>query len=292
MKMRLALLSVLALGAPAAVSADPWVITPGDYYSEFRGQYFSSNTYHDGTGERPPLPNGATYEDRALSNFTEVGWKKWGSFHFAIPVESVTRTLDNGSSSTQSGISDIMMGVKVKLMGGGKSALAMDVDFQAPAGYNRHLDPALGDGVQDFIGRLEYGASLGFGFVTASGAYRLRMGALANVPPPQSNKPDDDLLFTADLGAWVGESFLVSGAFRSQRVMVQEQEPAEGDVFSHLVGLQALYRVNDRLDVFTGTLSTMSAENALHVNQFYAGISVKDTHLNRNQGFLGNTRKP
>jgi len=63
-------------------------------------------------------------------------------------------------------------------------------------------------------------------------------------------------------------------------------------VFEHLAGLEFLYRLSDRLDIFGGSLSTLSAENALHVNEIYAGISVKDTHLNRFQGFLGNTSKP
>lgn len=292
MNVRPALLVLLLGLVPAVAAADPWLIAPGDYYSEFRAGYRVSDTFHDGTGERPPLPDGGEYEVRGIRNFTELGWKKSMSFRFAIPVESVTRTRDNGFSSSQSGISDILMGLKFKVAGGGKSAIAAGLDFQAPAGYNRRLDPALGDGVQNLIGSIEYGTTLPFGFFTIGGGYRYRTGVLALSDSTMGREPDDDLLITADLAAWLGESFLLSGSYRSSRTFVDQQKPAEGDVFQHLAGLQFLYRISDRLDVFAGSLSTVSAENALHVNQFYAGISVKDTHLNRFQGFLGNTARP
>jgi hypothetical protein len=219
-----------------------------------------------------------------------VGWKKRVGFHFMVPVQSVTATA-SGASATQSGISDVLFGFKYLVMGGGTSALSANVDFQLPAGYNRHLFPALGDGTQNLVGTLEYGRSLPFGFLNAAAGYRMRMGAIAYAEAGKK-EPDDDMLFAADLGYWLGNAVLVSGQYRGHRVFVENQEPAEGDVFSHMVGLEVLYRLNDRLDVFAGTLSTAAAENELHENRIFAGISVKDTHLNRFQGFFGNTARP
>lgn len=291
MKLRIVLLSMLALGAPAAVSADPWVIEPGDYFSEFRGSYLSTETFHDGFGERPPLPGGGTYEVRGIQNFTEMGWKKWGSFHLGVPVQSVTRTIGSGLSATQTGIGDLLFGVKVRLSGGKSSALAVDLDFETPAGYDRRLNPALGDGVQNLVGRIEYGTSLPFGFFMASGAYRYRTGVLALADTSMGRAPDDAFHVSADLGIWLGSSVLLAGTYRSALVFEQEQK-VEGSVFAHLVGPRILFRVSDRLDVFAGSLHTASAENALHQDVIYAGVSVKDTGLNRFQGFLGNTRKP
>ena len=60
----------------------------------------------------------------------------------------------------------------------------------------------------------------------------------------------------------------------------------------HEVGPQLLYRVDDNLDAFAGSLHTASGKNVIHTDQYYVGVAVKRTRLDRLQGFLGGTKRP
>jgi hypothetical protein len=95
---------------------------------------------------------------------------------------------------------------------------------------------------------------------------------------------------SADLGWWVGRSLLIGGRY-SGRMTV-----AHGDSVpvrtTHLLGPYVLLRVDDRLDLVAGSMSTASARNALHFDQFYVAVAFKQTRLNRLQGFLGGTKNP
>jgi hypothetical protein len=162
--------------------------------------------------------------------------------------------------------------------------MAIDVAWQAPLGYHREYVPPLGDGRQSAIGMLHAGTTLSGlnGFVQGAGGYRARIDGFADTDPVQN-----DVLASADMGFWIGASLMIAG-YRGRI----ESSDAEFPITEHLVGPRITYRVDDFLDVFAGSMHTISAENALHQNQYLVGFATKRTQLDRLKGFLGSKRRP
>ncbi len=291
-----------------AASAGAWIPVPGEYYSEIRGGVFSADSYHGTDGNRLPLLAGGLYEQRLLQLYNELGWKKNVAFVFGVPAVSVTRrTGGAGSSLTETGIGDLMAGLRLKLADG-RTALALELDWNGPAGYRRdmsprdalghrftvagdtasgevadvaELAPTLGAGQQDITGIVHFGTALPHGFVELSGGYRYRF---------EYEQMPSQMAAAADLGFWLGPSLLLGGRYQGAIAAGDADTPGD-KVTVHLAGPILMYRVDDQLDVFAGSMHTASAENALHIDQVYVGLAVKHTRLNRLQGFLGGKRK-
>jgi hypothetical protein len=274
------LMACLASGIlPGVASAGAWLLAPGEYYSEFRGSFRSASTFHDNGGERQAFPGGGLREERELVSYNELGWKKSATFILAIPALSRTVRFDR-SSFTQTGLADINLGLRLKLIGGA-TAVAVQADWTAPLGYDRDAFPALGSGQQDATGRLLFGtALLGRGFIDVASGYRYRF-----------ESPLDELLISGDLGVWIGPSFLAAGHYAYTKSVGTATVP-EQEIETHLAGPQLTYRVDDRLDVFAGSTHTASARNALHADRYYVGVALKRTALGPLQGFLGGKRRP
>jgi hypothetical protein len=274
-------LALLAMVAPSHASS-PWVLGKGEFHSDFLGSFYSSSTYHDDTGERPDL--GATYETRRVANSTQLGWRNKWTFRFDVPFESNTFQEPGTEGMTQTGLSDLLLGVRYGLMSG-PTAMSLEAAWQAPMGYHREFQPPLGDGRQSAIVMLHAGATLpGLnGFVQAAGGYRARIDGFADTDPVQN-----DVLASADMGFWIGNSLMFAGSYRGRI----ESSDADLPATEHLVGPRITYRVDDFLDVFAGSMHTFSAENALHQNQYLVGFATKRTQLDRLKGFLGSKRRP
>jgi hypothetical protein len=104
-------------------------------------------------------------------------------------------------------------------------------------------------------------------------------------------KPLDEYAVDADLNLWLGSSMLVSGAYAYARSLGTGDVP-EREFMFHEAGPVLTYRVDDRLDVFAGSLYTLAGKNVLRTDHYFVGLAVKRTTLNRLQGFLGGTRRP
>ncbi len=276
------LLTNVTLLLAGAAAAQPWVMSPNEFHSDIRGRFFSTETYLDDSGERPVLPNGGVREARSIVWSTELGWKKRLSFKFDIPFESVTTQFRPDVESSRTGLSDLLVGFKYALATG-STALSLEADWKAPLGYNKDLVPALGNGQQEAIGLVHLGRTFeGLdAFVQLAGGYRYQLERYVD-----TEHPKDNILLGADLGWWVSRSVLLSGTYRGR----MESNEATLPVTAHLVGPQVLYRVDEYLDVFAGSMHTASGKNVLHVDQFYAGVATKRTGLGRLQGFLGGTK--
>jgi len=264
--------------------AGPWTLAPGEFYSEVRGATFSTETAYTGGGDRGPLPGDGTFESRAMTWASELGWKQRLSLLVQIPFESDTRLLGAGFDSTQTGFSDLVAGFKLRLIGGA-TAVALTADWKAPLGYNRRLTPALGDGRQEAVGQLEIGTELRplDAFVQIAGGY---LAQLERSDDPAL--PKDQVIASADVGWWLRPSLLIAGSYRGRIESSDATRPQK----SHRVGPQILYRVDGNLDIFAGSLHTAAGENTLHIDQYYVGVAVKKTRLNRLQGFLGGAGNP
>jgi hypothetical protein len=282
MNGRRTLLAIVAVvSAPAFANAQPgpWLPAHGEYYSEFSADLSRADSYYDTTGTRRDFALGLQDETRGVFAYNELGWKPWMSFHFQIPMISRTvESTDLRSSATQTGISDLTFGARLRLKTG-KSAAALEADWDGPAGYDRDAIPALGPGQQNVGGVLRLGTALGTkGFIQESQGFWYRF-----------ESPPNEVRFTADAAYWITPAVLASLQYRGFTTI---GGLTSDEAHTHVLGPEVRYRLDDRLDLFVGGSTTVSGKNVNKVNRFFAGLAFKQSHLNRLQGYLGNKRQP
>ena len=292
------LLAVLAGVTPASeAAAGPWGLAPGEWFANLEGSTFTSSSFHLADGSR--ASTGLLVQQRALRLYGEMGWKKRASVVFALPAMSVTRR-DGPVQGTATGFQDVLLGLRYHVLDG-VTAAAIEIDWNAPAGYNRNLDSLglhLGDGLQELSADLGLGtAMLGRGFVQGSLGYGYRFlgigkrdkgPVVAGDPATAKHTWSDRLRASADLALWVRPSLLVGARYRG--IVTLSNGALVPETNAHLAGAVLLYRVDDRLDVLAGSWSTASGKNTLHVNELYVGVAFHHTKLNHLQGFLGGPR--
>jgi hypothetical protein len=292
----IAVLVATARVRPAA--ADPWLLAPGDHYSAIGGSYFSADSYHQSDGSRSPLEGGGLHEEKALFSYNEFGWTKGRTLILGFPFKSVTQrggSAADANGRTETGFGDLQLGIRFKVHEG-PSALSVEADWLPPLGYNRNLQPPLGDGASSVAGKLQYGAPLGSrGFFELEGGYRMFIDKLS---------PTNQALAGATLGFWVGKSVLLAGNYEGHlgssngdttwTALPGAAVPGttNDQVTTHLAGPMLLYRIDDRFDVIVGSMHTASAKNAFHVDRLYVSLALKQSRLNRLQGLAGTTRNP
>lgn len=303
MRLRIALSAVvLAVLVPPtkanATEAGPWGLARGEWYFNTEASTFTANTFHDPNGNR--LDDGSRLEQRQLRLYGEAGWKKDLTVVFALPALSVTRR-DPPVQGTATGFQDILLGMRWNQTNG-RSALALELDWSGPAGYNRslgYMGQSLGDGLQQLSLEVAAGTAIqSRGFVQGSLGYGYRYLGIGKhddgpVTDPQHAAKytwSDRVLATADLALWLGPSVLASGRYRGEITVANGVLVADSDV--HLAGVQVLYRIDDRLDAFAGSWSTASGMNTPHYDEVYVGFAFHRTALNRLQGFLGSKPLP
>jgi hypothetical protein len=289
----------LVLVSPAI--AGPWSLAPGESWTELRGGFHSSDTYHDQNGDRASLAGAGLIEERSLTWSGELGWRKRLSFVYSVPFVSITRRLGDYSGATDpdalptaTGFADAVFGFKFNLRNGPSSA-AIELDWKAPLGYERNptyfgndtIDvnqakqlnaPRLGEGVQNVTLALHLGSGIGSrGFVQVAGGYMYRF-----------EDPADLIVLSGDLGLWMGRTWFVGGLYQGQIAMEGDNPTRDADW--HRVGPVLLYRVDDRLDLFARTLHTASAVNATHTDEIQVGMAFRKSSLGRQQGYMGTTK--
>ena len=304
-------LAVLLLASSA--SADPWLLAPGDHYNSLGGSYFSADSYHDLNGNRSSLSGGGLHEEKAIYSYNEYGWTKGRTFILGFPFQGVTRRAGSAAADggrTETGFGDLLVGVRFKIHDG-PTALSLEGDWNPPMGYNRNLSPSIGEGASSLLGKLELGSPVGrHGFLELAGGYRSYLDKLA---------PTDQMVADATIGFWFGRSLLIAGRYDGHfgrpsadsigtdpvtrrpivtkhlwRVLPGDATPGttSDQVTTHRAGPMLVYRVDDHLDLIAGSMHTASAKNALHVDQFYVAVAVKQTRLSRLQGLLGSAHNP
>ena len=299
----LSLLLVPASFRPA--HAGPWLPAPGEYYTELRGGAFCADSYLNEDGDRLGLDG--KWEERSARATVELGWKKSVSFVMSAPFISATQRY-TAETRTSTGLEDVLVGFRYWLHQGA-TALAAELDWQAPLGYNRSTSvfgDALRDGgLQQISLSLLYGmpiAKYGFLQLGAGGGYRyLSLNGTGKhiTNPTDPTEPVIDeakerwgvpVLGSADLGLWLTNNLLVGGRYSGMMTV------SHGDLYPerivHLAGPVVLYRVDDRLDLAAGSWSTAMGQCTPHYDQVYVSLTFKRTKLNRVQGFLGGLQKP
>ncbi len=316
----------LALMLAPPAGADPWLLAPGEHYSSLGASMFVADSYHDLLGNRNALAGGGLHAEHSLYSYNEFGWKKRATFVLGFPFASVTRRFGGtiGTLPTQTGFGDLLLGLRFGIFRG-LVPTSLELDWNPPMGYSRDSVASIGDGNSNVVGRLQIGTPIGHvGFLELEGGYRyfldknVRLGPLTPqgmYPVIEVMTPSNQMIGGATLGFWIGHSLLFSGRYvGSFSAATQVGSPLiytvdtatkfpelRGDavkgttndqVSQQMAGPQITYRLDDRMDLIAGSMHTLSAKNALHVDRFYVAVAVKQTKLNRLQGLLGGTGKP
>src|SRR5262245_56556460 len=306
-----AVLLVLVSVAPVSAGPGPWGLTPGQWYSEFRGSMFTADSWHTDEGDRIGLYGGGTVEQRTLLSYNELGWKKKTSFILGVPLESITRRESPGTfMRTETGLSDALIGFRYQISNG-PTAVSIQAEWKAPLGYNRHVlathqdsiragdasgngdslnvdflrqtvPPRLGEGQQDLGIGIGVGKSLpGIrSYAQAFGGYRYRF-----------DEPADQFVLNAEMGFWLTHTLMLGGRYDGQMATGKGNVPSD-EVTRHRVGPRLVYRIDDSIDLLIESLHTLSASNAYHTDEVFVGMAFKRSTLNRLQGALGTLASP
>ena len=278
--------------AASAARTDPWLPAPGDYDASFRFEHGSGSKFFADDGEKQDNPFGILVESRSFESVNELGWKRWMSATLALPLQSVSiRTRFPEANDTQTGLSDLDAGVRIKLLGGGRSAMSATLDWRIPLGYDRQPIAALGDGLHHVTGGLELGTSFPAmnAFLQGGASYGGRFDVRVN-PKKATRHVQGDVIGTfADLGVWLGNSLLLAGRYQGA---MRSADEAGVEANAYVAGPDVTFRVDDHMDVFAGARFPIAGRNSRVFSTYYAGFALKQTHLNRLQGFHGDTRRP
>lgn len=308
--------AALTLASPAG--ATPWVLKPGEFYSELTGSLFAANSFFTTDRERPSL--GGKLDERELTSFTELGWKKHASFWIGVPLVSRGFTRFSGGTSTSTGLGDIDLGVRFRIKGGSTPA-SVSFGWTAPLGANRKLFPGIdGDGgtnpgsyppyspsnasdtslyfnqgLQSLRAGLDFGGrAWKRSFWTAGGEFRYRFLEFGNTDKTSHNARF--LGGNASLGWWLYPNLLVSGLFEGEWLTSQSENydrnlASDLDPTRILVGPRLTWRVDDRMDVLAGSWHVYRGQNVLHYDQYYFGIAWRQSSLSRYAGAYGGTKE-
>ena len=287
---------LIALSARSA-GAGAWSLAPGEYYTQLQTSVFSTTHGFDDNGKKYAFNGDTKLEERSMETYTELGWKHHTSFLMALPMLNSTLRLSNGTYlPAATGFGDITLGFRQRIFQQ-RAALAVELDWQTPTGYNRKLRPALGSGFQQFDLALQLGSPvLRSGFVQASIGYGYSFlslgGGISKDKNPNQQTTGDLWSFpittSADAGFWMGPRLFLGG--RYQGLTTASQGDSTLNFSTYTAGPIVLYRVDDHLDLRAGSWTSFSGRQTLAATQMYVGIVFRQTRLDQQQGFLGGAR--
>lgn len=183
--------------APTAALAGPWTLEQGKTYNKPAVNFFtggsSFGTQQDGF---------VVFEDLNFTYYNETGITDNLSFIASIPIKEIRRVDRNAAgvpvSQRTTGVGDIDLGLRYNLSKG-PVVVAVQGLFKLPYAYNRNNPLPLGNGQEDFEGRLQLGRGFGkAGYVVVEAGYRYRVGA-----------PSDEFRYLVEYGVDLGKSTYV-----------------------------------------------------------------------------------
>lgn len=182
---------------PTVAMAGPWTLKQGKTYNKPAVNYFTGDSLFSTRQE-----GFESFEDLNFTFYNETGITDDISFIVSIPIKEITRTDRNAagiaSARRTSGVGDIDLGLRYNLSKG-PIVVAVQGIVKLPYAYSTNNPLPLGNGQEDFEGRLQLGRSFGkAGYVVAEAGYRYRVGA-----------PADEFRYLIEYGADLGKSTYV-----------------------------------------------------------------------------------
>ena len=245
--------------APVPAAAGPWTLEQGKTYNKPAVNYFTGDSRF---GEEEE--GFEDFEDINFTFYNETGITDDLSLILSVPIKEISRRDRNAAgvaaTNSTSGVGDIDIGLRYNVSKG-PLVVAVQGLFKAPYAYNENNVLPLGNGQEDFEGRLQLGRSLGkAGYVVAEAGYRFRVGA-----------PSDEFRYLLEYGVDASESVYLRTKLDGILSINNEtpQVSANGNPTLPLafdlakLELTVGYKINKTLAIeFTGT-PTIYGSNAL-----------------------------
>ncbi len=263
--------TVIALLAPGSAVAGPWTLLHGKTYNKPAVNYFTGSSLFNTTQE-----GFERFEDINFTFYNETGITDDISFIISVPIKEVIRTDRNAAgiaiTNRTSGVGDIDIGLRYNISKG-PIVVAVQGIFKAPYAYNAGDALPLGNGQEDFEGRLQLGRSFGkAGYAVVEAGYRYRVGA-----------PADEFRYLIEYGVDVSRSVYVRSKLDGLLSIRNDtpQVAANGNPTLPLafdlakLELTAGYRVNKKLAVeFTAT-PNVYGDNTLTGTNFQLALAIQ-----------------
>jgi len=162
-------LSVIALFAaiPTAASAGAWTAKQGDTYLKGAVNHFETSSRFG------PEDGFENFRNTNFNVYLEHGLKDDLTF-FATGAFSDLENTSDGETTSGSGVGDIDVGLRYRLIDG-PVIVSVQGLFKAPYLYSENAELPLGNGQEDFEGKLLFGKSFGdLGYGGLEVGYRVR----------------------------------------------------------------------------------------------------------------------
>lgn len=158
---------------PAAAQAGAWTPKQGSSYHKFAINAFSSESFFDN-----PTPGFRRFTDRNFTYYLEYGLTDRLAFYGSLPLKRLRN--DSGQVARGSGVGDIDLGLRYKLLSG-PTVVSAALLFKAPYAYSRSEAVPLGNAQEDVEARVLLGRSLGrAGYFGLEAGWRKRFDAPAD----------------------------------------------------------------------------------------------------------------
>jgi len=164
---KLAVFSLLGLAIPSSAFAGAWTAKEGENYLKGAVNFFE-------TSNRFGPENGfENFQNRNFNVYWEHGLKDNLTF-FATGSLTDLENITDGQETSGSGVGDIDLGLKYRLVDG-PVIISVQGLFKAPYLYSEDSELPLGNGQEDFEGKLLFGKSFGeLGYGGLEVGYRVR----------------------------------------------------------------------------------------------------------------------
>ncbi len=264
-------MAVFVLLSPGSAIAGPWTLPHGKTYNKPAVNYFTGSSLFNTTQE-----GFERFEDINFTFYNETGITDDISFIISVPIKEISRTDRNAAgiatTNRTSGVGDIDIGIRYNISKG-PVVVAVQGIFKAPYAYGAGDLLPLGNGQEDFEGRLQLGHPFGkAGYAVVEAGYRYRVGA-----------PSDEFRYLIEYGVDVSKSVYVRSKLDGLLSIRNDtpQAAANGNPTLPLafdlakLELTAGYRVNKKLAVeFTAT-PNVYGDNTLTGTNYQLALAIQ-----------------
>ena len=266
--LKLAVFSFVSLAMPSSAFAGAWTAKQGDNYLKGALNYFeTSNRF----GPEDGFEN---FRNQNFNVYWEHGIRDDLTF-FATGSLTDLENISDGVETNGFGVGDVDVGLRYRLIDG-PVIVSVQGLFKAPYLYSEDAELPLGNGQEDFEGKLLFGKSFGdLGYGGLEVGYRFR-----------TEDPVDEFRFLVEYGIDVGEKAYVRtkldgihAATSSDddvaiaAAVLNPQLPLEFDLGR--VEYTAGYKINDRFAAeITGTTAIYGDNTLKGTNIQFAIVST------------------
>ncbi len=281
------LLSILVLLPLPLLARGAWNQKPDGYYIKLGPTFLTANQEYDLQGDLRDIFNDpANFRNPSfgitnIGFYAELGLTDWltGTLSTQYSVAVREATLPNGVDTSQSasGLGDIWLGGRVRLLPDGGSIVgAVTLGLKLPTGSPNQEIP-LGTGVIDYEGAVAFGGPFALaelpGYWQSSGGYRLR------------NRGANELTYQAEIGVTIAETLMLQGVVDGVHSFADfdAASSAIGGMVSTASSDQSfarwnanfIYSLSPDTDLTVGYGHTFSGRNALSAGAFGVGVAWK-----------------